>query len=242
MRLQLPLTILAGLLPLGAQGTLSLEATAYQTRRNDVRKPAQGGTPFSFRDLLGSGPTTAFRMEGTWAFNARHSLRVLHAPFEVEGTGRFPSDVVYQGSTFRGGEVVHGTYRFHSTRVTWRVRLEAPAGWEVQVGATAKVRDARVRLVQGNRVETKDDLGFVPLAHLAVARSLSPAWQIRLDLDALAGGPGRAVDGALLLRWQGQGRFFADLGYRMLEGGADTDELFTWARFDGWRAGAGLRF
>ncbi len=238
-----PLILSLALLPtLLAEGTLSLEATLYQTRRNDVRKPALGGTDFSFRDLLGAGPTMAFRVEGTWKLNDRHELRFLHAPFEVRGTGRFGRDVVYQGTTFKAGEPVEGTYRFNSTRATWRYRLEAPEGWTVQVGATAKVRDAKVRLVQGATPETKDNLGFVPLAHLAVARRLSPTLSAHFDLDALAGGPGRAVDGALLLRWQATPRVFADLGYRLLEGGADTKELYTWARLDGWRAGVGVRF
>lgn len=238
-----PLFLSLALLPsLAAEGTISLEATGFQTRRNDVRKPALGGTDFSFRDLLGSGPTTAFRVEGTWTLNNRHSLRFLHAPFEVNGVGRFTRDVVYQGTTFKAGQPVEGTYRFNSTRATWRYRLDAPQGWTVQVGATAKIRDAKVQLVQGSAPETKDNLGFVPLAHLAVIRQLTPVLSAHFDLDALAGGPGRAVDGAVLLRWQATSKVFADVGYRLLEGGADTDELYTWARLDGWRVGVGIRF
>jgi len=80
------------------------------------------------------------------------------------------------------------------------------------------------------------------LAHLWVARRLAPDLGLIFETDALAASQGRAVDGALLLRWQVTPRLHGDLGYRILEGGADNDELYTWARLDGWRLGVGVRF
>lgn len=233
--------LLAGL-GLSAQTVVSLEATAWNTRLNEVRKPSQGGTTFSFRELLEAGPSRAARLEASWQLNDRHGLRVLLAPFEVSGTGSFRQPVVFEGRTFQSGQPTRGTYRFNSWRATWRYTLETGPDWTVKVGATAKLRDAKVQLEQGGQSTANSNLGFVPLAHLSVARRLAPDWTAVFETDALAAPQGRAVDAALMVRWQATPRVFVDAGYRMLEGGADNEALYTWARLDGWRVGAGFRF
>jgi hypothetical protein len=54
-------------------------------------------------------------------------------------------------------------------------------------------------------------------------------WSRELDADALAGGPGRAEDVTLRLGWQASPRWSVHVGYRMVEGGADVDEVYTFA-------------
>lgn len=236
------LIVLASAAMLSAQAEVNLEATAWQTRLNEVRKPSLGGTTFAFPDLLGTGPAYAYRLDASWQLNARHGLRVLLAPFEVSGTGTFRQPVVFEGRTFQAGQPTRGTYRFNSWRATWRYTLETGPDWTIKVGATAKIRDAKVQLEQGSQSAGTSNLGFVPLAHLSVTRRLTPDLAAVFETDALAAKQGRAVDAALMLRWQATPRLHADLGYRLLEGGADNDQLYTWARLDGWRVGVGMRF
>jgi len=229
-------------LSLSAQYEVNLEATAWNTRLNEVRKPAVGGTTFSFAELLGSGPTWTTRMDARWRVNPRHSLRILLAPFEVSGTGSFASPVTYQGRLFRAGEPTRGLYRFNSWRATWSYTLREDEAWTVRLGATAKIRDAKVQLEQDGVITSNSNLGFVPLVHLSVERRFSPGWSALFETDALGAKQGRAIDAVLLVRWQATSRFHADLGYRLLEGGADNEEIYTWARLDGWRLGVGMRF
>lgn len=231
----------AGLM-LSAQADVNLEATAWNTRLNEVRKPSVGGTTFSFSELLGSGPTWAYRVDASWQLNSRHGLRVLLAPFEVSGSGSFSQSVVYEGRTFQAGRPTRGLYRFNSWRATWRYTLETGPNWTVRLGATAKIRDAKVQLEQDGVATSNSNVGFVPLVHLSVERRFSPGWSALFETDALAAKQGRAVDAAVMVRWQATLRLHADVGYRMLEGGADNDKLYTWARLDGWRVGVGMRF
>ncbi len=239
---RLSLSAMVAGLTLSAQTEVNLEATAWNTRLNEVRKPAVGGTTFSFPALLGIGPTWAYRLDARWQLNPRHGLRVLLAPFEVSGTGSFPSPVTFQGRLFRPGEPTRGLYRFNSWRATWRYTLREDEGWTVCLGATAKIRDAKVQLEQNGEVTSTSNLGFVPLIHLSAERRFSPGWSAVFETDALGAKQGRAIDAALLVRWQATRRFHADLGYRLLEGGADNDEIYTWARLDGWRLGVGMQF
>lgn len=236
------LCLLAMDLGLSAQTGLNLEATAFNMPLNEVRKPSLGGTTFSFSELLGEGPFTAFRLDASWQVNPRHGLRVLLAPLEISGTGSFREPVVFEGRTFQPGQPTRGLYRFNSWRFTWHYTLETGPDWTVKVGATAKVRDAKVQLEQGAVSASTSNVGLVPLAHLSVTRRFSPAWAAIFETDALAAKQGRAVDAALMLRWQIRPKLHADLGYRILEGGADNDQLYTWARLNGWRVGIGMRF
>jgi hypothetical protein len=135
-----------------------------------------------------------------------------------------------------------GRYRFNSWRATWRYTWVSTEAWTLKVGATAKIRDAKVQLTQGGLTAATSNVGFVPLAHLSVERRLPGALSALFETDALAAPQGRAVDAALMLRWQVSPRTHVDIGYRLLEGGADNDKLYTWARLDGWRVGMGVRF
>jgi len=76
---------------------------------------------------------------------------------------------------------------------------------------------------------SKDDVGFVPLLHLVSRFRLGETWYLKLDLDALAGGPGRAEDVTLKLGWQVGSKVAWELGYRTIEGGADVDEVYSFA-------------
>jgi len=230
------------LLPLGAQGLVEVEATRWQARLNEVRKPAQGGTTFELGNLLGSDPIWAGRMAVSWDLGQKHGIRILLAPFETTGTGVFPVPVTFQGSTFSANVPMEGRYRFNSWRATWRYTWVSTERWTVKVGATAKIRDAKVELRQGGLSETTKNIGFVPLAHLYVERRMPGELSAVFETDALAAPQGRAVDAALMLRWQFNRRTYLDVGYCLLEGGADSDQLYTWARLDGWRAGVGVRF
>lgn len=69
----------------------------------------------------------------------------------------------------------------------------------------------------------------MPLLHLAGRYRISDNWYLNLDLDALAGGPGRAEDAALKLGWQVAPKAARELGYRTVEGGADVDEVYNFA-------------
>lgn len=234
--------LLFAALPLVAEGQASLEGTIWNLRRNEIRKPAGSGTTLDLTELLGPGRSTAARLDLRWRVGDRQHLRVLLAPFEVTGSARLGAEVRFQDTTFAAGLPTEARYRFNSWRASWSYQLVQDQGWTVRLGATAKVRDAKVELRQAGRAARTTDLGFVPLAHVAAERRLGDSATLVFELDGLAAPQGRAVDAALLLRWRAFGRVHLDAGYRLLEGGADNDQLYTWARLDGWRIGASVAF
>lgn len=197
---------------------------------NDIQIPNNStGTRFSLVDLAGKGPQIAWRGYLTWQINEKHSLRGLYAPLSIIESGVPVGDVSFNGTIFTAGQDVEATYKFNSYRLTYSYRWHEGQKWRWNIGFTAKVRDAKVQLVQGAVESTKDDLGFVPLLHLAGRYKLNDAWYMNLDLDALAGGPGRAEDVALKLGWQLSPKVAWELGYRTVEGGADVEKVYSFA-------------
>lgn len=209
---------------------LELEGGGVWQSYNDVEIPNDGSaTRFSLSDLAGAGPWLAGRVYLTWNITDRHGLRALAAPLSLTETGTTSGFVRFAGADYQMGLPVRATYTFHSYRLSYRWRFHAGDRLRAWAGVTAKIRDARIALGQGSTASRKDDFGFVPLLHLAGDLSLGSAWSLVLDADALAGGPGRAVDAALKLAYDVGSGWSIQAGYRTVEGGADVTDVYTFA-------------
>ena len=209
---------------------LELEGGAAWQSYNDVEIPNDGSaTRFSLSDLTGNGPWPAGRAYLTWNLGERHGLRVLAAPFSLTETGVSDAPINFQGESFAPGVPIEASYTFNSYRLTYRYRVRATERTAAWVGFTGKVRDASIALEQGAIASRKDNVGFVPLLHLAGEWRAAPRWRLSLDADALAGGPGRAIDAALKVGYDLRDGLTLQAGYRTLEGGADVEETYNFA-------------
>lgn len=216
-----------------AGASLWLEGGAAFQSRNDVRIPSDTGTEFSIADLH-RGPFFAPRLYLGYRFLERHELRALYAPLAFTITERFPAPVVFQGETYAVGQNVKTYYRFNSYRLTYRYQLLGGGDFTLKAGFTAKIRDAEIKLSQGQRSSKRDNVGLVPLLHLHAAYALTDQVSLALDADALAAPQGRAEDAALLAGFQAAPWVRVLAGYRTVEGGADGAGgvyNFTWIHY-----------
>ena len=209
---------------------LEVEGARVWQASNNVEIPNDGtATRFSLSDLIGAGPATVGRVYLTWKLADRHALRLLYAPLSLTESGTPQTAITFAGASYAAGVPAKTTYTFNSYRLTYRWRLHEGSRSTAWLGVTAKVRDANIALAQGTTASEKDDLGFVPLLHLAGTRRIGSRWSLSLDADALAGGPGRAIDAALKVGYD-LGRDWTLLaGYRTVEGGADVDSVYNFA-------------
>lgn len=201
---------------------------AWQTR-NDVRIPGNTGTKFSLRDLQGSGPAAVARITIDVLFRPKHELRLLAAPLSVTGTGRLSAPTSFAGASFAPGEDVAGRYEFNSYRMTYRYRIYEGARWTWKLGATGKIRDAKIELRQGKVTAVDDNVGFVPLLHLDGEHRFNPKWRMNLNMDGLAARQGRAFDISLKIKNDLSKHVTLSFGYRALEGGADVEDVYAFA-------------
>jgi len=211
--------------------TVDLGLYATEQGRNTVQVPNDAaGTRFALDDLTGSGPYLAPRIELSAPLGARSEWRVLLAPLSLAETGTAAQPIRFQGEQFATG-ALDARYQFNSWRATWRWRWIEREDLAVKVGFTAKIRDASIRLRQGSRAAEKDNTGFVPLLHASFERPLGAGWGLDGDIDALAGGPGYAVDAGLRVAREIAPGWSLGASLRFLDGGADNDEVYAFARF-----------
>jgi hypothetical protein len=217
----------------------ALEGGAAWQARNDFRIPGDGGTLVKLAD---DGPVAGLRATLTWDFSDRQSLRLLAAPLGIEQTFTPTEPTAFQDLTFPAGVPVDSKYVFNSWRLTWYWRFPPGERWSFRLGATLKVRDAEIGLSGAPGRSVKDDLGLVPLLYAAASYKATDQLAFELEADALAAPQGRAEDVSLKAVYTVSDRVAVDLGYRLLEGGADNDEVYTFAFFQSVVAGVRVRF
>lgn len=212
-----------------AQWTIDAESGLAFLGYNDVRIPNETGTLFSFKnDFDVQGTVIPIRLRVGYTWNERNHLFGLIAPLFVNYTGTPDQAIDFQSSTFAAGEILQGFYQFNSYRITYRRDFIVNGPWTVGAGFTAKIRDASVRLDnEMGTADRKDDIGFVPLLHLYTEYKLENRTRFYLEGDGLAGGPGRAFDVFLGTRIPLTAKTDIKAGYRILEGGANVDEVYN---------------
>ena len=222
---------------------LELEAGPTWQASNDVQIPNdEQGTRFSLKDLVGPGPWASGRLYFTWNIAGRHSVRALLAPLSYTETGTFDTPVDFAGASYQPGAPTEATYQFNSWRLSYRYRIKDGDRWKLWIGLTAKVRDAKIALRQGPTSSQDDDLGFVPLLYFRADWRFAERWHFIFDIDALAGGPGRAIDLTARLEYDISPRWGVTAGYRSVEGGADVDTVYNFAWFNAATVSVVLRF
>jgi hypothetical protein len=222
---------------------VELEGGAVWQSKNDVQIPNnEDGTRFTLVDVQGGGPWPTGRLYATWNINRRHGLRALVAPLSVTETGVLSTPTSFAGATFDADIPTAATYRFNSWRLTYSYRFHQSTRWSWRVGFTAKIRDAKIELSQNNTSAAKTDVGFVPLLHVRGRYAFTARLRLVLDIDALAGGPGRAEDASLKLCADVGEHWSVSAGYRTVEGGADVDEVYNFAWFHYAVASVSYRF
>lgn len=209
---------------------VEFEAGPVWQSRNNVQIPNDAsGTRFSLVDLAGSGPQPAVRAYVTWNINRRHSVRALLAPLSFTETGILAEPVGFAGENYRIDTPVDGTYKFNSWRLGYRYRFSQSDRLSLFFGFTAKIRDAKIELVQPGTTSRKTDIGFVPLLNLGADWDFTPGWSLLFDFDGLAGGPGRAFDAAVKIGYDMSSWWRIAAGYRTVEGGADVESVYNFA-------------
>jgi len=221
---------------------LDFENGAAVSGYNDVRIPGNSGTKFSMTDDLTSGTEYFWRVRADFRFAPKHVLSGLAAPLTINSSGAFSGPVDFAGTTFARNLPTDGTWTFNSYRVTYRYEPVRRDTVTFGFGATLKVRDAVIRLRQGSTTAEKTNVGVVPLVNFKLERRLGDSASLLVEGDALAAPQGRAEDVFAGVTMDAGRRWSLKAGYRFLEGGADNDEVYTFAAVHYLAAGIVVRF
>ena len=212
--------------------SVGVETGAVWQSRNDVRNPGDNGTRFSFADTMGEGPYHFYRLESFINLGEKKQLRFLIAPFEISENGVPDKDIFFVDQNFNAGQDTKFTYKFNSYRVSYRWLYKDEPSWRLWIGGTAKIRDAKIAVQQGNVKAEDSNVGFVPLLNIYSDYQLNHNWRFIVDFDGLVGLQGRAIDLGLKFHYDINKQWYLGAGYRTLEGGVDNDKVYNFAWFN----------
>jgi hypothetical protein len=225
-----------------SQVDLDIESGVVFSGYNDVRIPGDAGTLFSLSEELEANPGVFYRIRVFYNFNDRHHLGALYAPLSINSTGKLDHDLIFEGETFPANTPLEATYKFNSYRLIYRYDFLRKDKIDIGVGFTAKIRDAKIA-VKGDGLESeKSNVGFVPIIHFRLLWKFAEKLAFLLDGDALAAPQGRAEDVLAVLIFKASDKIDLKAGYRILEGGADNDEVYNFALINYASIGAIFHF
>lgn len=211
------------------QAAFDIETGVVGTGYNNVRIPGDQGTLFSLKDDLVSKAELFYRLRASYTIKSRHTLSLLYAPLETTSKGNVPYDIFFEGVTFPANAELTGKYKFNSYRLTYRYEIVQKPKLEFGLGFTAKIRDARIALASAASESEKTNVGFVPIINFRMFWKPSENFGVLLEGDALAAPQGRAEDVMIAATYRISDHVGLKAGYRLLEGGADNDEVYNFA-------------
>lgn len=225
-----------------AQLSIDLESGAATFGYNNVRIPGNSGTFFSLSENFENKLNPFFRARLQYTIAKRHSILALYAPFVWKSNGSINKPVYFQNQLFIAGSEINATWQFNSYRLSYQYHLVAKEKFTLALGITGKIRDAEIALVSSGTAAEKTNVGFVPLIRFYADVTLAEKFHLIADGDALVAKQGRAEDVLLAIGYNPLTRLRLKLGYRLLEGGADNDEVYNFSAVHYWVGGVGLVF
>ncbi|MDA3885469.1 MAG: hypothetical protein PF638_07755 [Candidatus Delongbacteria bacterium] len=211
------------------QFSIDVESGVAGTTYNDIRIPGDTGTSLSLKDDLKDESFIFFRARLNYTFAEKHTLSLLYAPLKIESHGTLDFDVNYRDSTFLSGEPIESIYQFNSYRLTYRYMWIQKEKFDFGIGFTAKIRDAYIKLENDDTKAGKENIGFVPILNFWFDYRFTDKLSLLIEGDALAAPQGRAEDVLSALTYNISDKYKFKMGYRILEGGADNDEVYTFS-------------
>jgi len=212
-----------------SQLSIDLEGGAAKQGYNDVRISGTTGTYLSLTNDFKTEVAPYIRARLQYDIGKRHSILALYAPLSIKSNGTPDRDIIFMDKTFMADQNTNATWRFNSYRLTYQFNIVARDNITVALGVTGKIRDAGIRLSNSMVSAEKTNLGIVPLVRFYANWKFIPMASVILDGDALAGNQGRAEDVSLALGFYPTERLMIKAGYRILEGGADNDEVYNFS-------------
>ena len=214
-----------------AQAIIDLETGPVLTGYNDIRIPSDLGTLFSLKDDLKAKTRIFYRLRASYTVQSRHTISLLYAPLEIKSAGRVPHKISFNGVLFDADTELNSIYKFNSYRLTYRYHLITRTKIVLGVGFTAKIRDANIHLYSTKQTTERTSIGFVPIINFNLWWKINDPWGLILNGDALIAPQGRAEDILLAVTYQYADHLSFRMGYRMLEGGTESNSAYGFVLF-----------
>ena len=203
-----------------AQAFVNLESGALFTVVNDIRNGSDG-TLFSLKNDFQTPVSPFLRLRAGYLLNEKNHFSFLYAPLKIVETETIEKDILFDGKNFKANIPIEAVYKFNSYRFTYNRRIINKDNFKFGLGFSAKIRDAGVSLKNSEFFRENFSIGFAPLINLLANWDISQKMSIDFFTDFIVTSKGRAIDLSLYGRYTFSKNLQGNIGYRLLEGGAD---------------------
>ena len=210
---------------------LELQSGVLFSGYNDVQIPGTvDGTRFSLSDDLEPDNEIFFRLSLQYSIDERHHFTMLYTPNKIDAGGILKKDVIFDGVTFLTDTKIDAQYVFNTLRLQYRWDFVLTDTVEFGMGLTFFIRDAEISLQNADDTDNKasyDNVGYVGLLNFRLLVKFSETFSMLMTGDLFADSVGRAEDVFMGVMYQATEEFAFQLGYRVIEGGADKNKIYT---------------
>ena len=209
-----------------AQPFVNLESGAFFTAINDIRNGYRG-TLFSLKNDFQTPESPYFRLRVGYLSNEKNHFSILYAPLKIVENGTITKDILFDGNNFKANIPIEAVYKFNSYRFTYNRIIINKDNFKFGLGLSAKIRDAGVSLKNREFFSQNFSVGFAPLINLIANWDISQKMGVDLFGEFIAASKGRAIDLSLSGRYSLSKNLHGNIGYRMLEGGANGTNRYN---------------
>jgi hypothetical protein len=203
-----------------AQAFFNIESGGFFTNINDIRN-GSNGTLFSLKNDFQTPVSPFVRLRAGYLSNGKNHFSFLYAPLKITGSETIEKDILFDGKNFKANSPIEAVYKFNSYRFTYNRRIISRDNFKFGLGLSAKIRDAGVSLKNREYFIENFSADFVPLFNLITNWDISQKMGVDLFGEGIAASKGRAIDLALSGRYSFTKKLKGNIGYRLLEGGAN---------------------
>ena len=203
-----------------AQTLINLESGVFFTNINDIRN-GNNGTLISLKNDFKTPVSPFLRLRVGYLSNGKNHFSLLYAPLKIVETGTLEKDILVDGKNFKANIPIEVVYKFNSYRFTYNRIIISKDNFKFGLGLSAKIRDAGVSFKNRELLSENFSIGFAPLMNLLANWDISKKMGVDFFGEFIATSKGRAIDLSLSGRYSFTKNLQGNIGYRLLEGGAN---------------------
>ena len=203
-----------------AQTFINLESGVFFTNINDIRN-GNNGTLISLKNDFKTPVSPFLRLRFGYLSNGKNHFSLLYAPLKIVETGTLEKDILVDGKNFKANIPIEVVYKFNSYRFTYNRIIISKDNFKFGLGLSAKIRDAGVSFKNRELLSENFSIGFAPLMNLLANWDISKKMGVDFFGEFIATSKGRAIDLSLSERDSFTKNLQGNIGYRLLEGGAN---------------------
>lgn len=211
---------LNSILNANAQAFVNLELGVFFTNINDIRN-GNNGTLLSLKNDFNTPVSPFLRLRAGYLLNGKNHFSLLYAPLKITETGTIEKDILFDGKNFKANIPIEVVYKFNSYRFTYNRIIISKENFKFGLGLSAKIRDAGFSLKNREFLSENFSIGFAPLINLLANWNISQKMGVDFFVEGIAASNGRAIDLSLSGRYSFTKNLQGNMGYRLLEGGAN---------------------